>query len=326
MRHILSIDVICAWDDAVQGPGRQGVSKSGGEPDEDESATDAGFATTLAKGLAVLEAFELGATFLGNTELAARTGLKRPTVARLSHTLAELGYLRYDEARSKYRLGARSVRMAYPLLASLEFRQTARPLMQELAASVRGTVSIGLLDDDMSVYVETARSSDVGRQVPDIGRAVPIMRGAIGRALASMLRPDEAAALDALIRSKGPDIWEAYGERYLAGRKACAEQGFCFSYGDWVATVPAVAAPLFRSRATDDCFALNCAVPAFRLRPGQLETEIAPRIKALAAMIRQLAGEEEPVCLAPAVASEPKAATKAPEPSRGRGRTRAQSK
>ena len=47
------------------------------------------------------------------------------------------------------------------------------------------------------------------------------MRGAIGRALASMLRPDEAAALDALIQSKGPDIWEAYGDRYLAGRRAC---------------------------------------------------------------------------------------------------------
>lgn len=42
------------------------------------------FATTLAKGLAVLEAFDAGATSLGNTDLAARTGLTRPTVARLS--------------------------------------------------------------------------------------------------------------------------------------------------------------------------------------------------------------------------------------------------
>src|SRR5216684_5987902 len=67
-----------------------------------ESAGDAAFATTLAKGLVVLEAFEAGAPMLGNMELAARTGIPRPTVARLTHTLAELGYLRYDQDLAKY--------------------------------------------------------------------------------------------------------------------------------------------------------------------------------------------------------------------------------
>ena len=53
-----------------------------------ESAGDTAFATTLAKGLVVLEAFDAGAPMLGNMELAARTGISRPTVARLTHTLA----------------------------------------------------------------------------------------------------------------------------------------------------------------------------------------------------------------------------------------------
>src|SRR5690348_6073241 len=121
-----------------------------------ESAGDAAFATTLAKGLVVLEAFTAGTAILGNMELSARTGLPRPTVARLTHTLAELGYLRYDRDLAKYRLGARALRMARPLLASMQFRQAARPLMQDLAESVRGTVSIGLLDGTAAIYVETA--------------------------------------------------------------------------------------------------------------------------------------------------------------------------
>jgi hypothetical protein len=66
-----------------------------------ESAGDAAFATTLAKGLVVLEAFEAGASLLGNMEIAARTGIPRPTVARLTHTLAELGYLRHDEGLAR---------------------------------------------------------------------------------------------------------------------------------------------------------------------------------------------------------------------------------
>ena len=61
-----------------------------------DSVDDAAFATTLAKGLVVLEAFKAGATQLGNMELSTLTGIPRPTVARLTHTLAELGYLRYD--------------------------------------------------------------------------------------------------------------------------------------------------------------------------------------------------------------------------------------
>jgi hypothetical protein len=108
-----------------------------------DSAHDAAFATTLAKGLVVLEAFKAGATRLGNMELSASKGITRPTVARLTHTLAELGYLIYDRDLAKYRVGVRALRMAHPLLADMPFRQVARPLMQEVAQSLRGTVSIG---------------------------------------------------------------------------------------------------------------------------------------------------------------------------------------
>ncbi|MGX9389715.1 IclR family transcriptional regulator [Nitrobacteraceae bacterium UC4446_H13] len=264
-----------------------------------DGSEDAGFATTLAKGLAVLEAFRVNDAWLGNGELATRTGLARPTVARLSYTLAELGYLYYDAAKAKYRLGARSLRMAHPLLAGLSFRQFARPLMQELAVSVGGTVSIGLLHGTESVYIETARSGDVGAHIPDLGMAIPILRSAIGRALAAMLSVEEAAAIDARLRTESADDWTVYNERYIAGRRACAESGVSISSGDWITAVCAVGVPLFRARETGDCFALNCGVPAFRLRPGQLESDIAPRLRALAVNIRSIADEVEPVLYAP---------------------------
>ena len=161
-----------------------------------ESAGDAAFATTLAKGLVVLEAFDADAPMLGNMELSARTGIPRPTVARLTHTLAELGYLRYDQDLAKYRLGARALRMVRPLLASMKFRQVARPLMQELAQSVRGTVSIGLLDGTAMIYVEFARSGDVGPHTPDIGLPIPVILTAMGRAAAAILPADQSALLE----------------------------------------------------------------------------------------------------------------------------------
>ena len=259
-----------------------------------ESSGDAGFATTLAKGLVVLEAFEAGVAALGNSELSARTGLPRPTVARLTHTLGELGYLRYDEACAKYRLGARALRMVRPLLAGMPFRQAARPLMQEMAESVRGTVSIGLLDGTEAVYVESARSGDVGPHVPDIGLPISVVRTAMGRSLAALLPATDAELLEQRLKAENADHWSAYRDKYRAGIRQCATDGFCTCFGEYLPAIHAVGAPLFHSQSLQQFFAINCGIPAFRLQPGQLEAEIGPRVRALAETIRSLAGETEP--------------------------------
>jgi DNA-binding IclR family transcriptional regulator len=259
-----------------------------------ESAGDAAFATTLAKGLVVLEAFEAGAPVLGNMEISVRTGIPRPTVARLTHTLAELGYLRYDQDLAKYSLGARALRMAHPLLAGMQFRQVARPLMQELAQSVRGTVSIGLLDGTAMIYVETARSGDVGPHVPDIGMPIPVILTAMGRAAAAILPAEESALLEGRMKTDSAELWSAHRDKYRAGIRQCADRGFCTCFGEYMASIHAVAAPLFHSRNLKQSFSINCGIPAFRLQPGQLEAEIGPRIRALAATIRSLVNEAEP--------------------------------
>ena len=52
--------------------------------------------------------------------------------------------------------------------------------------------------------------------------------------------------------------------------------------------VHGVAAPLMRTRS-GRILSLNAGISAFRLRPGQLEEDIGPRLVALAASIRALA-------------------------------------
>lgn len=257
-------------------------------------ADDAAFATTLAKGLVVLEAFKAGTTLLGNMELSVLTGIPRPTVARLTHTLAELGYLRHDADRAKYRVGARTLRMAHPLLADMQFRQVARPMMQELAQSVRGTVSIGLLDATSMIYVETARSGDVGPHAPDIGMPIPVVMTAMGRAAAATLPQPDAALLEKRLASEDTELWSAFRDKYRAGLAQCASRGFCTCWGEYMASIHAVAAPLLHASETSQSFSINCGIPAFRLQPGQLEGEIGPRIAALADSIRAIVGTARP--------------------------------
>ena len=244
------------------------------------------FATTLARGLEVLGAFRPGDAGLANSELAARTGLTRPTVSRLTNTLLRLGYVRRNDA-GKYLLSTRVLRVAYPMLAHLRIRQLARPLMREFAEQSRGTVSIGTIDDLDGIYVETTRVAEGVDFIPDIGVTLPLVRSAMGRALLSMLPSELERTLLARVRKETPELWKQYGRNAERAIEECRKNGFCVSTGDFRQEIHAVAAPLMTS-ADGEAFAINCGVPAYRLQTGQLE-EIGPRLAALAATIRGLA-------------------------------------
>src|SRR3569833_4389534 len=273
------------------------ISLSSAEAILAERAGDAAFAATLAKGRVALEAFKTGSRLLGNMESSVRTGIPRPTVARLTHTLVELGYLHYDRDLAKYRVGVRALYMAHPLFADMLFRQLARPLMQEFAQSVRGTVSIGVLDGSAMVYVETARSGDVGPHTPDSGMPTPVASTAMGRAAAATLPAAAGAGLDARLQIEDAEVWPDLGALYRRGLAQCADQGFCTCVGEYMASLHAVAAPLFYAAGPRRAFAIKCGIPAFRLVSGQLEAEIGPRIRALAGSIRALINEDEPVII-----------------------------
>src|SRR5205823_351341 len=83
-------------------------------------------------GLDVLAAFRNRSGSLSNADLALHTGLSRPTVSRLTYTLAQLGYLKRD-AKGRFQLGLGILAAAYPVLSALKVRQLARPLMRDLA-------------------------------------------------------------------------------------------------------------------------------------------------------------------------------------------------
>ena len=152
--------------------------------------TDPSFATTLAHGLDVLAAFRTATGALSNAELAVHTGLSRPTVSRLTYTLAQLGYLKRN-AKGRFEPGLGILATAYPVLSALKVRQMARPLMRDFAAYAGGTVSIAMPFGLDFIYVETLRTTDAVPHVPDVGFTGSLATTAVGRALLSLFTPDE---------------------------------------------------------------------------------------------------------------------------------------
>jgi DNA-binding IclR family transcriptional regulator len=262
-------------------------SISGVRPDH----SDPSFATTLAHGLDVLAAFHHGTGSLSNAELAQRTGLSRPTVSRLTYTLAQLGYLKRD-AKGRFELGLAVLAMAYPLLSAIKVRQTARPLMRDFAAYAGGTVSIAMPFGLDFIYVETMRTTDALPHVPDVGFSSSLSSTAVGRALLSLYTDDELGAYVRRVKTERPQEADYVETRTLPDIELCRKRGFAVSLGEWRREIFGVAAPLYRTPA-GDCLSVNCGIPSFRFNAEQIESDCGPRILGLARSIRSLVANEQ---------------------------------
>src|ERR1700693_6295509 len=250
------------------------------------AADDPSFATTLAHGLDVLAAFRNSSGSLSNADLASHTGLSRPTVSRLTYTLAQLGYLKRD-ARGRFVLGLGVLAAAYPVLSALKIRQMARPLMRDFATYAGGTVSIAMPFGLDFIYVETLRTTDAVPHVPDVGFTGTLATTAVGRALLSLYTPDELQRYLAAVKAVRPDELGYVQERTLPDIELCRERGFAVSIGEWRREIFGVAAPLYRTPA-GDCLSVNCGIPSFLFSAEQIERECGPRILGLARSIRSL--------------------------------------
>jgi DNA-binding IclR family transcriptional regulator len=237
------------------------------------------YASTLAHGLSVLEAFRLGEPLLSNKELSRRTGLSKASISRMTSTLMTIGLLEFDERQKRYRLGATILSLGYPLLAATQIRQYARPAMKELAEYVNGSVSLGIRDRSRMVYLETVRGHEALQFRPEIGLAIPLLASAMGRAwLAGASQAERIEALrDTRLQDRAQ--WRSYAARAKAEVSCFATRGYCISR-DWQADVHAIGVPL-RRRIEGEQIVFNCGIPVARLTSKQLERDYAPRLMQL---------------------------------------------
>lgn len=124
----------------------------------------------LAKGLAVLEAFDTARQRLNATLIAQRTGITRAAARRHLLTLAHLGYL--ESADGYYWLAPKVLRFSGSYLASARVPRAVQPALDRLAAQTQEAFSAAVLDGDEAVIV--ARS----------GNESPVSAGALRRLLA----------------------------------------------------------------------------------------------------------------------------------------------
>ena len=249
--------------------------------DENEKTTegkDRQIITALARGLSVLRCFRQGDRFLGNQEIAERTGLPKATISRLTHTLTVLGYLNHAKRFNQYSLGAAVLSLGYSMRGNMDILKVARPLMQELADHAEASVSLAAPDGLHMVYLENCvASANMITLRIDVGARTRIANTAMGRALLCGLPEEERADLISRIRQSIPKgEWRQIKAGIEQGAMDYQDKGFCFSLGDWRENVNSIAVPLIQ--ADRSVLALNCGGPSWQLSAEKLENDIGPRL------------------------------------------------
>ena len=235
------------------------------------------FITALARGLEVLACFRSADKGLSNQQIAERCGLPKSTVTRFTYTLTRLGYLVQVEAGGKFTLGTATLALGSSMLARLDIRQMARPMMQELADFSGTTVSIAVRDRLSMIYVEVCRSTAALSLSLQVGSRMPIAASAMGRAY--LVKASEQERKDIIGRSQELDelACMAMKEALAKGLKDYAAHGCATSFGDWQQDVNGIAVGFFPIGGSQ-LMSINCGGPASSVTQAFLLDEVRPRL------------------------------------------------
>lgn len=161
----------------------------------------------VANALSILDAIA-GRDVLSLSEAAEVAGVSKSTAYRLLATLESSGLVERLPG-SGYRAGVAAVRWATQLLAQLDVRTVALPVLRALRDDIGETVNLAVLRESSLVYVEIVPSPSAFRMEDEPGAVAPIHATALGKAVAVHLDPRRLAAL------LGPEPYERFTPRTL---------------------------------------------------------------------------------------------------------------
>ena len=143
------------------------------------------FVEALARGLEVITSFTPSAIRLTVSDVAARTGLARPTARRLLLTLEQLGYVNSHDG--EYSLTTKVLELGTAYIGAVGMWEVAQPHLEALVDRTGESSSIAQLDGSDIVYVARVPVPKIIAFVVHIGTRFPAVATSMGKILLSDL-------------------------------------------------------------------------------------------------------------------------------------------
>jgi IclR family pca regulon transcriptional regulator len=236
---------------------------------------DPNFMTSLARGLAVIHAFQERKRHLTIAQISHRTEIPRAAVRRCLHTLIKLGYATTDGRT--YSLLPKVLTLGHAYLSSTPLAVTAQPILDRLSDELHEACSMATLEGDEVLYV--ARSATPQRLISvdlSVGSRLPAYCTSMGRILLAAL--DDAALTDYLdhanLQIKTSRTLHT-PEAIRASVEEIRQKGWVIIDQELEVGLRSLAVPL-KDSAGQVLAALNVGTHASRVSKQELETRFLP--------------------------------------------------
>jgi DNA-binding IclR family transcriptional regulator len=205
------------------------------------------------------------------TEVAQRLRMHKSTVHRLLATLERVGYVVQDEATQRYRLTLEVLDLAASVLASIDIRTKALPVMHRLVQEVQETAHLGVLIDGEIVCIESLASARPFAVMRLVGKHGAAHVSSMGKVILAHQRED---VVERIISEKGLPRFTEYSitdpQAFRAHLTLVRSRGWAVNAEEEEPGLGCVAAPIWDHRG-EVVAALSIAAPTVRMEGMRLD-------------------------------------------------------
>ncbi len=147
---------------------------------------------SLARGLAVLQAFDARRYALTVSQASDATGIPRAACRRCLYTLEKLGFVTQEDGR--YALRPKVLTLGFAHLSSLPLATAAQPLLDRCRDRLNESCSLGVLDGGEVFYQARSETARIMSIALFVGTRLPAYCTSMGRVLLAHLSDEELNA------------------------------------------------------------------------------------------------------------------------------------
>jgi IclR family pca regulon transcriptional regulator len=239
-----------------------------------DSLADPNFMTSLARGLAVVQAFSDSRTPQTIAQISQKTGIPRAAVRRCLYTLQQLGYVQAE--LNNFSLRPKVLTLGYSYLSSTPLTVSSQPYLNSISLDLGESCSLAVLEDGEVLYVARSTASRVMSVALNTGSRLPAYCTSLGRVLLAHLPAEELGAYLARTRLQPKTEHTVTSQKRLREiLLGVRENGYAIIDEELELGLRSIAVPV-RGASGRVVASLNVGVQAARVSVDRLKEDFLP--------------------------------------------------
>lgn len=237
---------------------------------------------SIDRAVSILECFSEDKKELKLSEISEKLGLNKSTVHGIITTLKYHGFISQNEETQKYKLGIRFIEFGDLVINSLNIRNAALSVIDEICEKIEETVHVAMLDGIDVVWIVKKECTKSIKTSTKIGARLPAYTTADGKMILCYIDKNK-------IKNYLPKQIPKYTQNTITNKSLfyksldeINENGYTIDNEEFIEGIKCVAAPIF-DHDGNVRFSLSTTGPAFRMTDE--------KIKELVVIIKEAANE-----------------------------------